>query len=81
MFKALSRQLRDTLQLKFLRTWINIRPSSSLVKHHETKIDEEGDWKMISFTKIQVYTLNNIPPKQKMTFHLLFYASFCPEKS
>ena len=63
MFKPLSRQLRDTLQLQFLRTWINIHPKSSLVKHFEMKIDEEGAWKIISFTKIQVYTLNNIPPQ------------------
>ena len=68
------RHLRDTLQFKILQKWINLYANSLLIKRHETKI-ETGGMKFISCTKIRVCTSKIIAPKQKMTFHLLLYAS------
>ena len=42
--------LKDTLQLKILRTWIDIRVNSFLDKFHETKMDEDAS-EIISCTK------------------------------
>ena len=55
------RHLKDILQLKILRTWINIQANSFLGKYHEMKMDESV-MDIISCTKIQVYSLKNIAP-------------------
>ena len=45
----LKRHFKDTLQLKILRKWINIRANSSLGEYHETKMGERAQ-KTISYT-------------------------------
>ena len=44
------RHLKDTVQLKILRTWINIRVNSFFDKFHETKMDEDAS-EIVSCTK------------------------------
>ena len=70
MFKVFSQQLRDTLmtlfvyalQLKILRTWINIDANSFLGKYHEMRMGEVA-LEIISCTKIQAcYLHQNIAP-------------------
>ena len=70
MFKVFSQQLRDTfitvfvyaLQLKILRTWINIDANSFLGKYHEMKMGEVA-LEIISYTKIHAcYLHQNIAP-------------------
>ena len=59
--------LKDTLQLKILRTWINIHANSILGKYHEMKMGE-GDLEIISCTKIWACSLKNIA-----SVHFTFY--------
>ena len=66
------RHLRDTLQLKIFRKWVNIRFNTFLVKHHGTKINKSAR-KTTSCTKIQAFTSKKITSKQNMIFHLLPY--------
>ena len=51
------RHLKYTLQMKILRTWINIDANSFLGKYHEIKMGE-GALKIISCTKIQACYLH-----------------------
>ena len=67
------RHLRDTLQLKVLRTWINIDGNSFSSKYFETKVDESV-WKIISRKKIRAYSSKNIAPRHfNYYFMLLFF--------
>ena len=50
--------LKDTLQLKIIRTRINVRAISFLGKYHETKTGE-GAWEVISWTKIRACSTKN----------------------
>ena len=60
MFKVLSQHLRgtltlkDTLQLKILRQWINIRASSSLVNIMKNKKKKMGEGAQKAISCIEV---------------------------
>ena len=60
------RHLKDTLQLKILRRWINIRTNYFLSKFLETKMDESA-WKIIH-TIIRACSSKNIAPR-----HFTYY--------
>ena len=62
------RHLKDTLQLKILRTWINIGTNYFLTKFLETKIDESV-WKII-YTIIWACSLKNIAPRHFTYYYL-----------
>ena len=53
------RHLKDTLQLKILQQWINIRANSSLVNIMKPKLGE-GARKTISITKVWAYFMKSI---------------------
>ena len=55
--------LKDTLQSKFLLTWINIRANYFLSNYHEMKMSESSS-EIISRTKIRTCSSKNIGPKQ-----------------
>ena len=60
IYKAhLKRHFKDTLQLKILRKWINIRANSSLGEYHETKMGERTQ-KTISYTNAWACFMKNI---------------------
>ena len=69
------RHLKDTLQLKILRTGINIFANSLLGKYHEMKVGQSTG-KIIIYTKIWACSLKNISlitgflffPKKKLVF-------------
>ena len=63
------RHLKDTLQLKILRTWNNIGTNSFLGKYHETKMGE-GPRKTTSCTKTWPCSLNSI----SLIIALFFFA-------
>ena len=65
------RHLKDTLQLKILRTWINIHTNSFLDKYHEIKMGE-GALQIISCTKIRACSSKNIALE-----HFTDYCIFC----
>ena len=56
------RHLKDTLQLKILRTWTNIHVNSLLNKNHETEMGY-GALEIISCTKIRACSLKNMAPR------------------
>ena len=62
--------LKGTVELKILRTWINIETNSFLGKNHQTKMSE-GVCKTIKCTKIWACS-----PKKISLIHLLLYSSF-----
>ena len=57
------RYLKDTLQLKFLLTWINIRANYFLSNYHEMKKSESAR-EIISRSKIRACSSKNIGPKR-----------------
>ena len=61
--------LKDTLLLKTVWTWVNIRVNSFLDKYDETKMGE-GALKIISCTKIRACSLKNIAPRH-FTYHYI----------
>ena len=65
------RHLKDTLQLKILRTWINIHANSSLGKYHYMKMGE-GALEIISCTKFRACSLKNIAPGH-FTYYCIFF--------
>ena len=65
------RHLKDTLQMKILRTWININANSFLGKYHEMIIDK-GSLEIISCTKIRACSFKSIAPG-----HFTYYCSLC----
>ena len=65
------RNLKNTLQLKVLRTLINIHANSFLVKYHEMNMDE-GAVEIISCTKIWACSLKN---QDILPIIALFFAS------
>ena len=69
--------LKNTLQLKILRTPISICANSFLIKYLEMKIDEDA-WKIISCTKILAAFSKNIAPRHFTTFCMLLFLSHKP---
>ena len=67
--------LKDTLQLKTLRTWINVRINSFLDKYDKTKMGE-GALEIISCPKGRTCSLKNIAQNIVIVFALVF----CSEK-
>ena len=68
------RHLKDTLQLKTLRTWINVRINFFFDKY-KTKMDE-GALEIISCPKSRTCSLKNIAQNIVIIFALVF----CSEK-
>ena len=64
------RYLEDTLQLKILRTWINVGTNYSLSKFLETKIDESA-WKII-YRIFRACSSKNISLRHFTYYYLLF---------
>ena len=62
--------LKDTLQLKILRTWIDIHVNFFLGKYHEVKMGE-GALEIISCTKIWACSLKDFAPR-----HFTYYCIF-----
>ena len=65
------RYMKDTLQLKILWAWTNIRANSFLGKYHKTKMDEGA--RDYQFQKNQSQFLEEHCTK---IFHLIWYSSF-----
>ena len=65
---------KDTLQMKILRTWINIHANSFLGKYQEIIMDEHA-LGIINCTKIRVFSLKSIAPG-----HFTYYCIFCVSK-
>ena len=65
------RHLKDTLQLKILRKWINIHVNFFLGKYHEMKMGE-GAMELISCTKIRACSLKNIAPGHFTYYRIVF---------
>ena len=64
--------LKDTLQLKILQTWINMRINSFLDKYDETKMNE-GALEIISRIKIWACSLKNIAPSHFTYYCILLF--------
>ena len=62
------RHLKGILQLKILRTWINIRVTCFLGKYYETKLGECA-LEIISCTKIRACSLKNVA--------LIYFTYYC----
>ena len=69
--------MKDTLQLKILRTWINIRVNSFLGKYHEMKMGE-GALEIVSCPKIRAYFWKNIAPAHCTYYCILLCLSNKP---
>ena len=69
--------LKDTLQLKILRTWINIHINFFLGKYLEMKMGE-GALEIISCTKIRACSLKNIAPEHFTYYYILLCLSNKP---
>ena len=76
--------LKDTLQLKILRTWIDIHVNFFLGKYHEVKMGE-GALEIISCTKIWACSLKDFAPRhftyycifQSRVVQIIFFIAIC----
>ena len=71
------RHLKDTLQLKILRTWTNIHVNSFLGKYHKWKMGGVAI-EIISCTKIWACSLKNIAPGHFTNSYILLCLSNKP---